>query len=112
MAFTFYAYKRLLAKMRSDPLKKADVSEVYPGSNVTSDEDIKKAIFNSARSFYHPGGSVSLGKALDTSFKLRGLEGIRVIDSSAVPGLPTCHVQPSIYALAEFAAKMLKMEKK
>jgi choline dehydrogenase len=110
LALQLYAYKRLLNIMRSEKLAPIVLSEVYPGSNVTTKDGILKAVQQSARSFHHPAGTASLGKVLDTEFRIPGIDGLRVIDSSAVPNLPTCHLQASIYALAEFAADMLKSE--
>lgn len=110
LAVETYAYKRLLSIMRSEALEPVVLSKVYPGRNVTSDSDIQAALLQGAQSFHHPAGSVALGKALDSSFRLKGLCGIRVIDSSAFPVIPTCHLQSSVYALAESAAKLLKRE--
>lgn len=106
-AVEMYAYKRLISIMRSKTLEPVVVSEIFPGRNVTSDADIRAAMQQSARTFHHPAGAVSVGKALDASFRLKGLQGIRVVDSSAVPVLPTCHLQASVYALAHHAAKMI-----
>ncbi|KAI1457784.1 GMC oxidoreductase [Annulohypoxylon moriforme] len=109
-AVALYGYKRLLSMMRSSTMQSVIVNEVYPGSNVTSDEDITVAFKAAARSFHHPVGTNSLGKVLDESFKVKGAQNLRVIDSSAVPRLPTCHLQSSVYALAEFASTILKEE--
>jgi choline dehydrogenase len=108
MAIEVYAYNRLRSLMQSDAMKPVIVSEVYPGKNVTTEAELKTSLYNSARSFHHPAGTVSLGKALDPDFRLKGLNGIRVIDSSAIPVMPTCHLQASVYALAEHAAKLIK----
>ncbi|KAL7626787.1 hypothetical protein AAE478_003561 [Parahypoxylon ruwenzoriense] len=110
MALAVYGYKRLLTMMRSDTMRSVTENEIYPGSNVTSDDDIRAALKEAARSFHHPVGSCSLGKVLDRSFRVKGAQNLRVVDSSAVPRLPTCHLQASIYALAEFAATMIRDE--
>ncbi|KAI2612579.1 GMC oxidoreductase [Hypoxylon fragiforme] len=108
MAIALYGYRRLLTMMRSDTMRSVNANEIYPGSNVTADEDIKAALYGAARSFHHPAGTCSLGKVLDRDFKVKGTQNLRVVDSSAVPRLPTCHLQASVYALAEFAATILK----
>ncbi|KAI1397339.1 GMC oxidoreductase [Hypoxylon fuscum] len=110
MAIALYGYKRLLAMMRSDTMRPVVVNEIYPGSNVTNNGDIKGALNNASHSFHHPVGTCSLGKVLDSSFRVKGAQNLRVIDSSAIPRLPTCHIQASVYALAEFAATILKEE--
>ncbi|KAI0010747.1 putative GMC oxidoreductase [Xylariaceae sp. FL0662B] len=110
MAIALYGYKRLLTMMRSDTMKSVRVNEIYPGMNVSSDEDIKAALNQAARSFHHPAGACSLGRVLDQSFRVKGVENLRVVDSSAIPSLPTCHLQSSTYAVAEVAAAILKKE--
>lgn len=110
MAIALYGYKHLLSMMRSDTMRSVIVNEIYPGSNVTSDADIKAALMKAARSFRHPAGTCSLGKVLDRSFKVKGTQNLRVVDSSAIPRLPTCHLQAPVYALAEFAATILQEE--
>ncbi|KAI0377863.1 putative GMC oxidoreductase [Hypomontagnella monticulosa] len=110
MAIALYGYKRLLSMMRSETMWPVIVNEIYPGYNVTSDTDIKAALMKAARSFRHPAGTCSLGKVLDRSFGVKGTQNLRVVDSSAVPRLPTCHLQAPVYALAEFAATILRDE--
>ncbi|KAI0883342.1 GMC oxidoreductase [Annulohypoxylon maeteangense] len=109
-AIALYGYKRLISMMRSSTMQPVVVNEVYPGSNVTSDADITAAFMEAARSFHHPIGTNSLGKVLDQSFRVKGAQNLRVIDSSAIPRLPTCHLQSSVYAFAEFASTILKDE--
>ncbi|OTB07236.1 putative GMC oxidoreductase [Hypoxylon sp. CI-4A] len=109
-AIALYGYKRLLAMMRSETMRSVTVNEIYPGSNVTSDADIEAALKNAAHSFHHPVGTCSLGTVLDQSFRVKGAQNLRVVDSSAIPRLPTCHLQASVYAFAEFAATVLKEE--
>ncbi|OTA66822.1 GMC oxidoreductase [Hypoxylon sp. EC38] len=110
MAIALYGYKRILAMMRSDTMRSVNVNEIYPGSNITSDADIKAALTQAAVTFHHVVGTCSLGKVLDQSFRVKGAKNLRVVDSSAVPRLPTCHLQASVYAIAEFAAGILKDE--
>ncbi|KAI1410107.1 GMC oxidoreductase [Hypoxylon sp. FL1857] len=110
MAIALYGYKRILSMMRSDTMQSVNVNELYPGSNVTSDADIKAALQKAALSFHHVVGTCSLGKVLDQSFRVKGTQNLRVVDSSAIPRLPTCHLQASVYAISEFAARILKEE--
>ena len=100
-----WSYKKLRQILASDALKSVVVQEFYPGANVTTDEDIWAAIQQQAYSFHHPLGSVALGKALDSNWRLKGLKGIRVVDSSTFPSPPTCHPQADVYAIAHRAAK-------
>ncbi|KAL8718837.1 MAG: hypothetical protein Q9225_004082 [Loekoesia sp. 1 TL-2023] len=97
-------YKQLRSVLQAAPLQSTIVREVFPGANVTTDAQIWQAIQQSAASFHHPVGTVALGKVLDANWRIKGLKGIRVVDSSAIPNLPTCHPQSDVYAVAHRAA--------
>lgn len=99
------AYQKLREVMNEDPVSRLITEEVYPGPAVSTNDDVWAAIQNQTFSFRHPVGTVALGAALDSNWRLRGLEGIRVVDSSTFPFPTTCHPQSVVYALANRAAK-------
>ncbi|QIW99252.1 hypothetical protein AMS68_004770 [Peltaster fructicola] len=101
----FWAYKKLRAIMSSSALSSVVETELYPGPNVQTDDQIWNAIQQQSFSFHHPMGTVAIGKALDSNWRLKGLKGIRVVDSSAFPYATTCHPHASVYALAVVAAR-------
>ena len=107
MAAILYGYKRLRSIVNSEAMRSVVVGELFPGPDATTDEQLIQAIKQSAQSFFHPVGSASLGKVLDKQFRIKGLQGIRVVDSSAIPVLNTCHTQAPTYALAHRAAKII-----
>ncbi|CCF34487.1 GMC oxidoreductase [Colletotrichum higginsianum] len=88
--------------------------EIVPGANVTSDEAIAEAIRDSLfASFAHPSGTTSLqplehGGVVDPELRVYGVEGLRVVDSSIIPLIPACHLQSTVYAVAEKASDILK----
>ena len=108
-AAMIYGYKKLRDEvLGTDAVKSLTVRELYPGTNVTSDEDIWAAIQKQSYSFRHPVGTVAIGKALDSNWRIKGLQGIRVVDSSTFPTPPSCHPQADVYALAHRAAKDIR----
>lgn len=98
-------YQQLREVLRAEPVSRLITEEYFPGSGVTEDDDVWAAIQQQTYSFRHPVGTVALGAALDSNWRLRGLEGIRVVDSSTFPFPTTCHPQSVLYALANRAAK-------
>ncbi|KAH8701035.1 putative glucose-methanol-choline oxidoreductase [Talaromyces proteolyticus] len=111
-AAILWGYKKLREVMGHSALQTILPGEIYPGANVTTDEDVWKAIQAQTFSYRHPIGTVALGTALGSDWRLRGLEGIRVVDSSTFPFPTTCHPQSAVYALANRAAKdILKSDK-
>lgn len=132
-----YQHLRQLFSNNSDTIFAGVIeNELFPGSNVTSDADVYAAIQQSASDYYHPVGTLSLGKVLNNDFKImvgnvtasghkgegwekkghgKGgeqevLEGLRVIDSSIMPVIPSCFTQSHTYAIAERGAEILLKE--
>lgn len=106
-ACALWGYKKLREVLQSEKLKSVIVDEVYPGSNIQSDAALWKAIQHGAQSYHHPTGTIALGTVLDRDFRVRGLQGLRVVDSSIFPSPPNCHPQADVYALARVAAKQI-----
>ncbi|KAL9013252.1 MAG: hypothetical protein Q9173_002037 [Seirophora scorigena] len=76
--------------------------EDFPGTNVTSDEDILAVIRQSATSIDHAAGTCAMGKAgdrnavVDARASVIGVQGLRVVDASAFPFLPPGHPQGTV----------------
>ncbi|KAL4890023.1 hypothetical protein BDV59DRAFT_185524 [Aspergillus ambiguus] len=88
-------------------------TELVPGASVSSDADLAAYIRNTAETLFHPSGTCSVGLyvhggVVDTDFKVYGVKGLRVVDASVFPMLPSTHIQSSVYAVAEKAAAAIK----
>ncbi|KAF2732636.1 alcohol oxidase, partial [Polyplosphaeria fusca] len=87
-------------------------SELAPdgGKQLTSkstDAEIDARVVRVGNTFFHPAGSASMGKVVDTRLKVKGVEGLRVVDASVFPVPITAHYQNAVYALAEKAADII-----
>lgn len=88
--------------------------ELVPGSNVTTDEEIRATLRSSVfGSFAHPAGTAAMGLkghggVVDAHLRVHGLRGLRVIDASVIPLIPSCHLQATVLAIAEKAADLIK----
>ena len=60
---------------------------------------------------YHPAGSVSMGKAVDSSLKVFGVKSLRVVDASVIPVPLAAHYQAIVFALAEQAVDIMFAER-
>ncbi|KAH5672253.1 hypothetical protein HBI23_063130 [Parastagonospora nodorum] len=87
-------------------------SEVWPGKQVKTDEQLKT--FAKYESWGHhasctcPIGADNDPKAvLDTNFKVRGIDGLRVVDASAFPKIPGTYIAMPLYMLAEKASDVI-----
>ncbi|UDD65244.1 hypothetical protein AFCA_012435 [Aspergillus flavus] len=47
---------------------------------------------------------------VDSHLKVYGIEGLRVVDASAIPLISTANLQATVYAFAERAADLIKQE--
>ncbi|KAJ9488805.1 hypothetical protein VN97_g4477 [Penicillium thymicola] len=89
-----------------------DVSEVLPGDNVKSDEEIHDYIKNTAWG-HHASCTCPIGSdddpmaVLDSNFQVRGVSGLRVVDASVYPRIPGTFTALSTFLVAEKAADMI-----
>ena len=102
-----YGFKRLRDVLASPLLAPLIVREIYPGSNVTSDEDILATMAKGAQSYHHPTGSCALGTVLDAGFRVKGIRGLRVVDASVFPYPTNVHQQAQVYAVAHLAGRQI-----
>ncbi|KAI8946178.1 GMC oxidoreductase-domain-containing protein [Xylaria longipes] len=64
---------------------------------------------------FHPSGTVammprSVGGVVDTGLRVYGTRNLRVVDASIMPLIPSVHIQSAIYAIAEKAAGIIKLD--
>ncbi|KAF2089918.1 GMC oxidoreductase [Saccharata proteae CBS 121410] len=89
-----------------------EFTEVLPGANVTSKEDIKEYAKNTAWG-HHCSCTCPIGAdddpmaVLDSSFRVRGVKGLRVVDASVYPKIPGTFTALSTYLVAEKAADVI-----
>lgn len=89
-----------------------DFDEVWPGKNVSTDAELKD--FAKKEAWGHhacctaPIGSDDDDNAvLDSDFRVRGVEGLRVVDASVFPKIPGYYIALPIYILSEKAADVI-----
>ncbi|PCH04115.1 Hypothetical protein PENO1_028950 [Penicillium occitanis (nom. inval.)] len=93
----------------------ADPTEAFPGSNYTTDAQIKQIITESMTTVYHASATCKMGKrndpmaVLDSHARVYGVQNLRVVDASSFPFLPPGHPQALVYALAEKVADLIRI---
>ncbi len=85
--------------------------ELVPGVSVQSDDEIDAFIRQFGETIYHPVGTVAMG-ANDTSplygeLRVRGVEGLRVVDASVMPTLLSGNTNAGTIMIAERAADLI-----
>ncbi|CAI1740024.1 Oxygen-dependent choline dehydrogenase [Serratia grimesii] len=86
--------------------------ELAPGPDVTTDEEIDAFVRANMESTMHPCGSCRMGEddmaVVDSALNVRGLYGLRVIDSSVFPTEPNGNLNAPTIMLAERASDLVR----
>jgi len=88
--------------------------EAYPGPAVRTDEEILHAIREMVTPIWHAAASCKMGKendpmaVIDSSARVFGVKGLRVVDSSSFPFLPPGHPQAYVsFSVHSFRLSLL-----
>src|SRR5665647_1903226 len=103
---------KILRKILAAPaLKSHSVEEVYPGSKVASDEDLLDFCRRTGSTVYHPTSTCRMGNdplaVVDQRLRVRGIEGLRVVDASIMPDLMSGNTNAPTIMIAEKASDMI-----
>ncbi|MGQ7843461.1 choline dehydrogenase [Granulosicoccus sp. 3-233] len=89
-------------------------NEIQPGFDVESDEAIDRWVKANVESAYHPSCSVKMGSdddpmaVLDGQCRVRGAEGLRVVDSSIFPTITNGNLNAPSMMVGERAADLIR----
>jgi choline dehydrogenase-like flavoprotein len=100
--------REILAQAAFDPYRG---EPVFPASTPANDAEWAAFIRHKAETIYHPAGSCRMGKdqyaVVDSELRVRGVAGLRVVDASVMPTLPSGNTNAPVIMLAERAASLL-----
>ncbi|KAL0577509.1 hypothetical protein V5O48_004495 [Marasmius crinis-equi] len=83
-------------------------------NNATTDTELELLVRNSSVPIYHPVSTAAMSPkgaswgVVDPDLRVKGVEGIRVVDASIFPVIPAAHTQAPTYIIAERAADLIK----
>ncbi len=84
---------------------------VFPEHELETDADYIDFIRRKAETVYHPVGSCRMGKdersVVDSELRVRGIEGLRVVDASIMPNVTTGNTNAPTIMIAERASALL-----
>jgi choline dehydrogenase len=78
-------------------------AELDPG-----DVPIRESIREKATTLYHPVGTCRFGDVVDSELRVRGLDGLHVVDASVIPRVPRGHTHLPALMVAERAVAFLR----
>lgn len=93
------------------PIAPYVVRETRPGIDVRDDEGLLHYIRESGQTSFHPVGTCRMGDdtlaVVDASLRVHGVSGLRVVDSSVMPTIPSSNTNASSIMVGEKAADLI-----
>jgi choline dehydrogenase len=106
---------KILRKVLNAPAMQPFVAEeIYPGPKTASDDDLLKFCRDTGSTVYHPVSTCRMGNdplaVVDQNLKVRGIDGLRVVDGSIMPDLVSGNTNAPIIMIAEKVSEMILAE--
>ncbi len=100
--------REILAQPSFDAYRGAPV---FPERALHTDAEYIDFIRRKAETIYHPAGTCRMGSdpgaPVDSELRVRGIEGLRVVDASAMPSLPSGNTNAPVIMMAERASALV-----
>ena len=100
--------------MGSGPMAEYFEAENLPGAGVATDDELLDFARERGSTAYHLVGTCKMGPAsdpaavVDNTLKVRGLQGLRVVDASVMPQVPSANTLAASLMIAEKAADLIR----
>jgi choline dehydrogenase len=97
-------------------MRKYAPEEILPGPAFQTDAEMLKAAGNVGTTIFHPVGTCKMGRAddesavVDATLKVRGIEGLRVIDASVMPSITSGNTNSPVVMIAERGSGMVRAD--
>jgi choline dehydrogenase len=95
----------------SPPLSEQVEDEVRPGKLAGDDASLRDYIRDTADSLYHAVGTCAMGAAPGSvttpELEVRGVSGLRVVDASVMPLVPSGNTTAAVLMIAERASDLI-----
>ena len=106
---------RLARQLLQTPeLASISTAESLPGPQVQSDDEMLDFARRYGVSSYHVNGTARMGPAgdrdavVDSELRVHGLQGLRIVDASVMPAIPSANTCAATMMIAEKAADMIR----
>jgi choline dehydrogenase len=99
--------------LATSPVGEMIHTEIFPGAGSTSDEDLAAHCRKTVKTNYHPVGTCRMGREADEhavvtpDLRVRGLAGLRIVDASIMPTIPSGNTNAPVLAIADKAVDII-----
>ena len=90
------------------PMRDYVRAEYLPGPGVQGDSEWLDYCRGMGETVFHPTSTCRIGAVVDEKLKVKGLRGLRVIDASVMPAVPSGNINAAVIAIAEKGADLVK----
>ena len=96
------------------PMQRLVQAELLPGAAVQSDDEVLGYARQYGTTGFHPVGTCKMGPAadrlavVDAALRVHGISGLRVVDASVMPTIPSANTCAATMVVAEKAADLLR----
>lgn len=109
---TIVAGIRILRDIARQPaLERFRPLELSPGPEAVSDEELDSYVRTFGNACFHPVGTCRMGgderSVVDPALRVRGVAGLRVVDASVMPRIPSGNTNAPVIMIAEKAAELI-----
>jgi choline dehydrogenase-like flavoprotein len=95
-------------------LARVVVAETEPGSDVTDAERLADFTRRTGGTVFHPVGTCRMGEdpgaVVDSRLRVRGIDGLRVVDAAVMPTLTTGNTNAPVIMIGEKGADMIRQD--
>ena len=103
---------RLLRRILEQPAIKPYIAfEHMPGAQLQSDDEWLAYFRETGSTIYHPTCAARMGTGadavVDSHLRVKGLDGLRVVDASVMPSVVSGNINAAVIAIAEKAADLI-----
>lgn len=101
-----------------DPLAANIAREILPGADKLSDAELTQFAAKTVKTNFHPVGTARMGPdsdpmaVLDPRMRVRGTEGLRVIDCASIPFIPSANTNAIALTLGSRAASLIMQDER
>ena len=99
-----------------DALARFEPEEFLPGPQAQSDAELRQAAADIGTTIFHPVGTCRMGNddgaAVDDRLRVRGMDGLRVVDASVMPTITSGNTNSPTLMIAEKAADMIREDRR